>query len=101
MVCYSIRTSILVLLSLLIGGNVALFTAVSSGDGDTPITSLCEKDAESDDVEELSGSKLVATIEPSIGLCNHVGLHAVFDEVNHQIDWLFVHERAARAPPLG
>ena len=101
MVANSIRTSILVLLSLLIGGNAAMFPPVSYGDDNTPLTSLFEKDADSDDVEELSGSKLVATIERYVGFCNHSGLHAISDEVNHQIDWLFVHEHAARAPPLG
>ena len=62
---------------------------------------LFDEEADSDDVEELSESKLVAILEPSIGACNQAGFHLVLDDVDHQIDWLFIHEHAARAPPLG
>lgn len=96
----SLSTSILLLLSLLTSGSVVLLPLVSIGDDSRPII-LLEEDADCDDVEESLESKLVATLVTSDGLCNHTGSHAVSDEVNHQIDWLFVHEHAARAPPLG
>lgn len=94
-----LRTPILLLLSLLTSGSLALFPLVSFGN-DTRSLLVCEQDADSDEVDETSESKLVATLEPRIQLCNHTCFHGVSDEVNHQIDWLFVHEHAARAPPL-
>ena len=53
--------------------------------------------ADSDEVEDLSEFKLVATLEPFVGLCHYAGFRTVTDKVNHQIDCLFVHEHAARA----
>ena len=99
MLLYS-KTSILVFLSLLTVGGVA----VSSFDEDARALFLLveqDADADSDDVEESSESTLLATLEPCTGFCKHVGFLAVSDEVDHQIDLLFVHQLAARAPPLG
>lgn len=96
----SLSTPILLLLSFLTSGSVVLLPLVSIGEDSRPLF-LLEEDADSDDVEESLESQLVATLELSSGFFNQAGFHAVTDEVNHQIDWLFVHEHAARAPPLG
>ncbi len=78
---------------------MSLCALVGFGDDTHPLC-LLEEVADSDEVEDLSESKLVAPLEPFIGLGHYAGFHTVTDEVNHQIDWLFVHEHAARAPPL-
>lgn len=57
--------------------------------------------ADFEEVEDFSEFEVVGTIEPIFGLYQTAGFHAITDEVNHQFDWLFVHERSARAPPLG
>lgn len=99
MVSNLLRTPILILL-LIVGGSVSLCPLVAIGDDTHPFC-LLEEVADSDDVEESSEFRLIATLEPLIGLCRYPRFHSVTDEVNHQIDWLFVHEHAARAPPLG
>lgn len=93
---------IVLLLSLLTGGSVALSPLVSLGDH-TRSCFLLEEEADSDDVEESESlaSKLTAILPPDFVLPDVTSLHSVSDEVNHQIDWLFLHEHAARAPPLG
>jgi len=100
MVLHSFHSTIVLLLSLLTGGSVALSPLLSFGD-DTRPCFLLEEDADSDDVEESLASKLVAMLPPDFVLRDVTRLHYVSDEVNHQIDWLFVQEHAARAPPLG
>lgn len=100
MALLSRKLTIVLLLSALTAASGPLFSLVSFGDDSRHLFFL-EEEADSDDVEELSESKLVATLEPIIGLGNHAGFHAVCDDVNHQIDWLFDHKHAARAPPLG
>jgi hypothetical protein len=94
---FSLKTPILLLLSLLTGGSVALSLIISFGD--TQVLFSLEKQADSDDFEDSSDSKLIATLHPGIGLLSHSCFHPVCDEVNHQTDWLLIHEHAARAPP--
>lgn len=99
MYSHSQRTQIFLLLSLLTGASVLLLPRVTLEDEALPFYLLGEL-ADSDDVEESSESKLVATREPTIDLCDHSGWHAIFDEFNHQIDGFLVHNVAPRAPPL-
>lgn len=103
MVFHSFNSTIILLLSLLAGGSVALSPLFSFGDHTRPCF-LLEEETDSDDVEEsleLLASKLVAMLPPDFVLGDVTHLHSVSDEVNHQIEWLFVQEHAARAPPLG
>ena len=89
----------ILLLLLLIGGSVALSPLLSDGE-ETLFSFFIEDVIDSDDAEEASELKFVSTLQPSLGLNNRNSFHAVSDEVDHQLDWLFVHEDAARAPPL-
>lgn len=100
MVLHSFHMTIVLLLSLLTGGSVVLSPLVTIGDDTRPCFFL-EEEVDSDDVEESLASKLVAMLPPDFVPRDVICLHFVSDEVNHQIDWLFVHEHAARAPPLG
>lgn len=103
MALHSLHSTIVLLLSLLTGGSVLLSPLVSFGEHAGPCF-LLEEETDSDDVEESLGSlasKLVAMLPSDFVLEDATLLHFVSDEVNHQIEWLFVHEHAARAPPLG
>ena len=100
---HSSHSTIVLLLSLLSGGGVALSPLVSLGGDHTRSCFFFEEETDSDDVEEseLLASKLTAILPTEYILPDVAPLHTVSDEVNHQIDWLFRHEHAARAPPLG
>ena len=95
----SLKAKILFLLLMSVGSS--LLSAQIPFEDDTQTFCFFEEVAEFDEVEGSSEFEVVATIQPIFGLYQTAGFHAITDEVNHQIDWLFVHERSARAPPLG
>ena len=94
-----LKAKILFLLLMSIGSSLLCVHILV--EDDTQTFCFFEEVAEFDEVEDSSEFEVVATIEPIFGLFHSAGFHAITDEVNHQIDWLFVHERSARAPPQG
>ena len=96
---WSLRTFILLLLSIFTGGSQAFSPLFHIAEEKRPFY-LEETSTDSDDVEDSVEASLEATLCRTNLFVGNFGFHAVFDDVNHQIDWLFIHVHAARAPPL-
>ena len=104
MVLHSLKTLILLLLTLLSGAGASLLPLVTRGD-DSQHFFLMEEEADCDDEEESSKPNLLARLElcngPSTIFGSDTGFDSIPDVGKHPIDWVFVHEHAARAPPQG
>lgn len=92
------KTTALLLLSLMTAGGQVLAPLVASADEKQPFF-LNEVETDSEEIEELSKLTLAAVVDGANVEFEVTGFHPIYAKVNHQIDWLFIHEHSARAPP--